>query len=58
MESAFESLKAEPVNEQQYPTRVLAKRNLFKYIEGYYNRQRLHSAIGYTTHEQAELQAA
>jgi hypothetical protein len=29
-------------------------RNLFAYIEGYYNRQRLHSALGYITPEQAE----
>ncbi|MGY0778863.1 IS3 family transposase, partial [Azospirillum argentinense] len=34
------------------------KRDLFGYIEGYYNRQRLHSAIGYITPEQAERQAA
>ncbi|WP_372441547.1 IS3 family transposase, partial [Azospirillum argentinense] len=33
-------------------------RDLFGYIEGYYNRQRLHSAIGYITPEQAERQAA
>jgi transposase InsO family protein len=28
--------------------------NLFAYIEGYYNRRRRHSAIGYITPEQAE----
>jgi putative transposase len=27
------------------------------YIEGYYNRQRLHSALGYITLEQAERNA-
>jgi transposase InsO family protein len=32
--------------------------DLFAYIEGYYNRQRLHSALGYITPEQAERQAA
>jgi putative transposase len=31
-------------------------RNLFAYIEGYYSRQRLHSALGYITPEQAERQ--
>jgi len=38
--------------------RTKAKRDLFSYIEGYYNRQRLHSAIGYITPEQAERKAA
>jgi hypothetical protein len=31
---------------------------LFAYIEGYYNRQRRHSAIGYITPEQAEAKSA
>lgn len=58
MESFFGSLKAELVHEQHYPTREAAKRDLFAYIEGYYNRQRLHSALGYITPEQAELRTA
>ena len=33
------------------------RRNLFAYIEGYYNRQRIHSALGYLTPEQAERTA-
>ena len=35
-----------------------ARRDLFAYIEGYYNRQRIHSAIGYITPEQAEAKSA
>ncbi|HWL71956.1 MAG TPA: IS3 family transposase, partial [Geminicoccus sp.] len=31
-----------------------ARRDLFAYIEGYYNRKRIHSALGYITPEQAE----
>lgn len=58
MESFFGSLKSELVYHRRYATRDDAKRDLFAYIEGYYNRQRLHSAIGYITPEQAELQAA
>ena len=58
IESFFGSLKAELVHEQHYPTREAAKRDLFAYIEGYYNRQRLHSALGYITPEQAELRTA
>jgi hypothetical protein len=37
-----------------YPTRDAAPHDLFAYIEGYYNRQRLHSALGYITREPAE----
>jgi putative transposase len=58
MESFFGSLKSELVHGQRYPTREAAKRDLFAYIEGYYNRQRLHSALGYITPEQAELRTA
>lgn len=58
MESFFGTAKSELVQHQRYPTREDAKRDLFAYIEGYYNRQRLHSALGYRTPEQAELQAA
>ncbi|KAA1053241.1 Mobile element protein [Azospirillum argentinense] len=58
MESFFGSLKSELVHHRRYATREDTKRDLFGYIEGYYNRQRLHSAIGYITPEQAERQAA
>jgi transposase InsO family protein len=58
MESWFHTLKTELVHHANYATRETAKRELFAYIEGYYNRQRLHSALGYLTPEQAELQAA
>ena len=58
MESWFHTLKTELVHHTVYATCEAAKRDLFAYIEGYYNRQRLHSALGYLTPEQAELQAA
>jgi transposase InsO family protein len=58
MESFFHTLKTELVHHAAYATREAAKRDLFAYIEGYYNRQRIHSALGYITPEQAELQAA
>ena len=58
MESFFHTLKTELVHHAAYATREAAKRDLFAYIEGYYNRQRIHSALGYLTPEQAELQAA
>jgi transposase InsO family protein len=58
MESYFGTMKTELVHQVRYPTRDAAQRDLFSYIEGYYNRQRLHSVLGYITPEQAERQAA
>jgi putative transposase len=58
MESWFHTLKTELVHQTHYVSREAARRDLFAYIEGYYNRQRLHSALGYITPEQAEFQAA
>lgn len=58
MESFFETAKSELVHHQRYPTREAPKRDLFAYIEGYDNRQQLHSTLGHITLEQAELRAA
>ena len=54
IESFFHTLKVELVHQRWWATRDEARRDLFAYIEGYYNRQRLHSALGYRTPEQAE----
>ena len=56
MESFFGTLKTELVHQRDYPDRDAARRDLFAYIEGYYNRRRIHSAIGYITPEQADRQ--
>jgi len=58
MESFFGTLKTELVHPREYPDRTTARRELFAYIEGYYNRARIHSAIGYITPQQAEAEAA
>jgi putative transposase len=58
MESCFGTIKTELVHQACYPTRDAARHDLFVYVEGYYNRQRLHSALGYITPEQAERLAA
>ena len=47
MESFFGTLKSEWVHHQTYRTRKEARTDLFYYIEAFYNRRRLHSAIGY-----------
>ena len=58
MESFFGTLKTELVHHREYPDRDTARRELFAYIEGYCNRARIHSAIGYITPQQAEAKAA
>src|SRR5215468_9308301 len=40
MESFFGTLKTELVHHREYPDRDSARRDLFAYIEGYYNRRR------------------
>ena len=56
MESFFGTLKTELVHHRD--DRDTARRDLFAYIEGYYNRRRIHSAIGYITPQQAEAKYA
>jgi putative transposase len=60
MESFFASLKTELVHGARFATRREAKAALFEYMEVFYNRQRLHSGIGYRTPAQAyeQMQAA
>jgi putative transposase len=58
MESFFHTLKTELVRHRQYATRAQAKRDIFAYIEGFYNRTRRHSAIGYISPIEMELKAA
>jgi putative transposase len=48
-ESFFAALKNERVHRTVYPTRSKAKQDIAHYIEIFYNRQRLHSALGYRT---------
>jgi len=48
-ESFFASLKNERVHRTVYPTRKKAQQDIADYIEIFYNRQRLHSALGYRT---------
>ncbi|MEN3233020.1 IS3 family transposase [Methylobacterium ajmalii] len=57
MESFFHTLKVELVHQRRWATRDEARRDLFAYIAGHHNRQRLHSALGYITPEQAERNA-
>ena len=58
MESFFHTLKTELVHHRAYATRNEARRDLFAYVEGWYNRQRLHSALGYRAPAETERKAA
>ena len=58
VESFFHTLKVERVHHRVYPTREDARRDLFAYIEGFYNSRRLHSAISYISPVDMERMAA
>ncbi len=53
-ESFFGSLKKERVQWRSYSTRIEARRDILEYISVFYNSQRLHSYLGYTTPNQFE----
>lgn len=52
-ESFFATLKTECA-QQPFPTRAAPRVAIFEFIEVWYNRQRLHSALGYLSPEQFE----
>jgi len=54
MESFFGTLKSEHVHHCIYETRDEARPDLFYYIEGFYNRRRLHSSLDYLSPEAHE----
>ena len=57
-ESFFKTLKRELVNGKGRKTREEAKRDVFKHIEPCYNRQRMHSSIGYNAPRDLERDVA
>lgn len=46
-ESFFSTLKNELIHHRTYQTRDEAGQDIFAFIEGFYNRQRLHQSLGY-----------
>ena len=52
MESFYATLKGELVEQRDYLTQAEARADIFQFLEGWYNRRRLHSALGYLTPEQ------
>jgi putative transposase len=57
MESFFHTLKTELVHHRNYKARIEAQRDIFAFIEGFYNRTRLHS-VGYIAAIEMELKAS
>jgi putative transposase len=54
-EAFFSTLKTECFpTDQLFGSKALARREIFEYIEVYYNNRRLHSALGYQTPRQFE----
>lgn len=53
-ESFFSNLKNEWVHHHDFSTRDEAKLAIFDYIECFYNRNRIHQALGYRTPDQVE----
>lgn len=56
MESFFKTLKAELVYLERFQTKPEARTGIFDYIEVFYNRQRLHSSLGFLTPEEFEAE--
>lgn len=56
MESFWSSLKRELVHRVHFTTRAQARAAIFEWIEIFYNRERLHSALGYLSPVDFETQ--
>ena len=56
-ESFIKTLKREEIYANQYEDLEHLRRNIEEFIEEYYNRQRLHSALGYCPPEEFERQS-
>jgi transposase InsO family protein len=54
-ESWFSTLKEELIYRQSWATVAQVRRAIFEFIEVFYNRQRLHSSLGYRTPVEYEL---
>ncbi len=58
VESFFSTLKMELVHARRYQTQQQARAEIFEFIEVWYNRQRLHSSLGYLSPTQYEMKMA
>ncbi len=56
-ESFFATLECELIDRVRFPTHTIARREIFEFIEGWYNPHRRHSAINYQSPMNYELAA-
>jgi putative transposase len=60
-EVGIATLKTELVHRRRFPDREVARSAIFEYLEGFYNRRRLHSALSYQSpmsYEEATMEGA
>jgi transposase InsO family protein len=60
-ESFIATLKSELVHRGRFPDRGVARSAVFEYLEAFYNRRRLHSALSYQSplsYEEATMEGA
>ena len=57
-ESFWATLQTELLDRQTWATRSQLRAAVFDYIEGFYNRKRLHSSLGYKTPMEVEAEWA
>jgi putative transposase len=58
MESFFSSLEAEVLDRYRFPTQGRARREIFSWIEGWYNPHRRHSGLGYVSPREFERRSS
>ena len=56
MESFYRTIKRELVQDAHFETPEQAKKEIFKYIELYYNTKRMHTALGFVSPTEFEKQ--
>jgi putative transposase len=56
IESFWGTIKTELLYRHVWPSRHDAEMAIFEWIEGWYNRERLHSSLGYLSPQQYEQQ--
>lgn len=54
-ESFFKTLKYELLQPFRFRTKEIARLKIFDYMEVFYNKERIHSSLGYLTPNEMEL---
>jgi transposase InsO family protein len=57
-ESFFGTLKVELLGDRVFPSRAVARTEVFEYVEAFYNRTRRHSSLGYVSPAEFERKIA